>query len=71
MPFEASSEYTLDVELGYYILDGLQLVVGAQNVTNEYPDENPYARDFGARYAETSPMGFNGGFYYSKLTYSL
>jgi len=36
-----------------------------------YPGEFPGAADdSGQRYGEYSPFGFNGGFYYTKLSYS-
>ena len=47
------------------------LTVGAQNALNTYPGEFPLAAaDSGQRYGEYSPFGFNGGFYYTKLSYS-
>ena len=70
-PIDAGEEYTLDLEVGYNIGDRFSLVVGAQNALNEYPDHNPYRGTSGAKYPETSPMGFNGGFYYSRLVYHL
>ena len=64
-----SEEYTVDLEIGYKF-DDFVFVVGAQNLFDERPDENPYRGITGARYPITSPISMNGGFYYTQLTYS-
>ncbi len=67
-----SSEITVDVEVAYHFTDDLQLVVGAKNALDEYPDENTlYDNEIaGAKYPVTSPMGINGGFYYLRGIYT-
>jgi len=67
---------TIDAELSYFVSDDLSLSVGAQNLFDEQatridipaeqgiPDNN-----WGGKYYETSPFGFNGGFYYVKANY--
>ena len=67
---------TFDAELSYFVSDDLSLSVGAQNLFDEeatridipaeqgIPDNN-----WGGKYYETSPFGFNGGFYYVKANY--
>ncbi|MFQ5535291.1 MAG: TonB-dependent receptor plug domain-containing protein [Sphingomonadales bacterium] len=70
LPIEAGSEFTVDVELGVSVIENMELVVGAENVFNNFPDRNPWATIVGAKYPVTSPMGFNGGFYYTKLRYN-
>lgn len=61
----------LDAELGYQINDALSVSVGAQNLLDEYPDEYPNpAANSGQIYPEQSPYGFNGGFYYLRVTQS-
>ena len=52
----------LDVEVGYQFNDAVRLIVGAENMLDEYPDERPNAS--GLIYPDTSPFGFNGGYYY-------
>ena len=43
---------------------------GAQNILNTYPDENPYAIDgVGNRYGQFGPFGFNGGYYYTRVSF--
>jgi len=64
LPIEAGSRITFDAELGYEVIDGVELAVGAQNLLDNYPQENRWAGVAGARYAVTSPYGFNGGSYY-------
>lgn len=69
LPIEASSEITVDAEIGYGFTDSLNVVLGAENIFDEFPDENPWAGIAGATYPVTSPMGFNGGFWYVRLRY--
>jgi iron complex outermembrane receptor protein len=64
-------DFIFDVELAYTVRDALTFVVGAQNVFDDYPEENPDARaTTGNLYSQYSPMGFNGGFWYGKFSYS-
>ncbi len=59
----------VDVEVGFPFND-ITLSVGAQNIFNTYPDENPYAIDgVGNRYGQFGPFGFNGGYYYVRINY--
>ena len=51
---------------------GSSIAVGAQNILNTYPDENPNAADtIGNRYSQFSPFGFGGAFLYVKYSYSM
>lgn len=67
LPIEAGAEFTVDMELGFDVGNSMFIALGAKNVFNEYPDEHPYSGIAGAVYPATSPMGFNGGFYYTRL----
>ena len=60
----------LDLETSYTASSGLTLTIGAQNILNTYPDENPNALDIGNKYSQFSPFGFNGAYWYSKIGYS-
>ncbi|MDE2773461.1 MAG: TonB-dependent receptor [Gemmatimonadota bacterium] len=61
----------LDFEFAQTFADRWTLTVGGQNALNTYPGEFPdAANDSGQRYGEYSPFGFNGAFYYTKLSYS-
>lgn len=67
LPIDAGSEFTFDVEASWQLTDEFEWVIGADNVFDEYPDDNPWAGIVGAAYPVTSPMGFNGGFYYTRI----
>ena len=69
LPIDAGAELTFDAELGYEVVDGLEIAVGAQNVLDNYPELNPYSGIVGARYGERSPFGFNGGSYYLRARF--
>ena len=60
----------LDFEVAQTFADNWTLTVGGRNALNTYPGKFPGAADdSGQRYGEYSPFGFNGGFYYTKLSY--
>jgi len=71
LPINAGSEITFDMEFGYKIMDGLNLIVGAENILDNMPAKNPWSSIVGAQYAVTSPMGMNGGFYYARIRYEM
>ena len=65
----AGERWLMDVEVSRTLLNvpfmqAVTLSAGAENVFDQYPRRNPYARALGARYPESSPFGFSGGFYY-------
>ena len=70
---------SLDVEMAYSFNDHYSVTLGAQNVTDEYPDEifgtlngqPDLGSGSGSRYDQNSPLGFGGGFYYLKFRYEL
>ena len=68
--FHPGSEITLDVEGSYKPMPGVELSLGAENVLDNFPDENPFATGVGSKYPESSPMGFAGGFYYDRARYT-
>ena len=64
-----------DIDLGYEILRGMRLSVGANNMFNTFPDEHekssnrsngrfPYSR-------RVTQFGMNGGFYYGRIQLTL
>lgn len=70
LPIYEDSAFTLDLETGWKFDSGLFVNVGAQNVFDKVPDDNPWgAAVAGAAYPVHSPYGFNGGFYYVRLGY--
>lgn len=70
LPIDAGAEYTVDAEFGYDVTSSIRLAIGAKNLFDEYPDENPHATIVGAQYPVTSPMGFNGRFLYLRGIYN-
>ncbi|HEY5754685.1 MAG TPA: TonB-dependent receptor [Steroidobacter sp.] len=62
--------FIVDAEVAYNVTSGLTFILGAQNLLDEYPDENPGgAAGAGNRYSQYTPFGFNGGFWYGRMTY--
>jgi iron complex outermembrane receptor protein len=67
-----SGKSLLDLEAGYTFNDSLSVVLGAQNVLGETPDDNPGAAGgVGNRYSQFSPFGFNGAYWYLRLQYNV
>jgi iron complex outermembrane receptor protein len=65
------SYWTVDAEVGYTFEDlGLTVVAGANNITDETPDDNRGAADgVGNAYSQFAPLGFNGAFYYGRVIF--
>ena len=64
-----SGKALLDVELGIPF-GGAELAIGAENLLNAYPDVNPWgAHTVGNQYGQFSPFGFNGAYYYTRISY--
>ena len=64
-------KHLLDLELEIPVGGGGTLALGGQNVLNAYPDEHPLARQrLGNRYSQFTPFGFNGGYYYVRVTHA-
>ena len=73
---------TIDAEVSYFINDAFTVSLGAQNLLDQDATEINFTEagaaacggcvnnEFGGKYYETSPFGFNGGFYYVKASYS-
>ena len=67
---DQSAEINVDAEVGYTFDQGFELIAGASNIFDNYPDENPGSGGTGQLYPEGSPSGFNGGAYYLKARYT-
>ena len=66
-----SGKALLDVELGIPLGENFRLAIGGENVLNTYPDLNMFgAQTVGNQYGQFSPFGFNGAYYYTRLTYT-
>src|SRR3984957_1047842 len=74
------AKYTTDLELGYQVIKNLLVAVGGRNIFNEYPDKiaNTKASPIysttggesdGELYPRTGgPFGFNGAFWYVRVS---
>ncbi|AOS97296.1 Ferric enterobactin receptor precursor [Microbulbifer aggregans] len=63
-------EMIVDAEVGYAFTEKASVILGAQNLLDQFPEENPGAADgVGNRYSQFSPFGFEGGFYYLRTRY--
>ncbi|MCY4399192.1 MAG: TonB-dependent receptor [Gemmatimonadetes bacterium] len=62
--------FIVDAELALDLSNNASVTIGAQNLLNTYPDVSPNALGVGAQYPESTPFGFNGGYYYVRLAYS-
>lgn len=65
------AEILVDAEVAYLFRDNVEFIVGVDNLFDTYPEENPFAGDFGQLYPEGSPFGFAGGTWYlrARLTF--
>ena len=68
--FDVGSEILIDAEIGAEVYEGVELMIGANNLLDNYPDENPGQGGVGQLYPEASPFGFSGGQYYVKARYT-
>jgi len=78
---KVGKEFVADLEVRYQINDNFSLGVGAENIFDNYPDKNIRSQGLansnwyestqaavdGARYIDSSPFGYNGGFWYVRL----
>ena len=63
-----SPEWVLDATVSYAVTDEATLSVGANNLLNNYPDEQLYDNSyFGVFDYAPVQQGFNGAFYFARL----
>jgi len=79
---DGSAAITVDAEVSYFVNDDITLSIGAQNLLDQEAERINFTEEgaaecggcvnnqWGGKYYETSPFGFNGGFYYVKATYN-
>lgn len=61
----------VDAEVAQTLMDRWTLTLGAQNALNTDPEEYPgTVTGPGNRYGPLTPFGFNGAFFYTRLTYN-
>ena len=66
---EADARALVDIEGSYTFKDSLTLAAGAENVLDTKPSRLS-GNVSGLVYAETSPYGFNGGFFYFRALWN-
>ena len=68
------SSFTLDAEVSYFVNDSWTLSAGANNILDteaqELQKDGGAYGVVGAKYYESGPFDYNGGFYYVKATYN-
>ena len=62
----------IDLDVGYDLLPGVRLSVGANNLLNTFPEEHEKQANIGSRgfvYSRrVTQFGTNGGFYYGRVS---
>ena len=63
--------FLVDFELSTDLTDDAEITIGANNLFDAYPETQApdTADDVGLLYPESSPFGFNGGYYYVRVNY--
>jgi iron complex outermembrane receptor protein len=60
----------VDAEVAYTWNERTTIVLGAQNLLDEFPEDNPNAAaGVGNKYSQFTPFGFNGGFWYLRVNW--
>ncbi len=69
---EYGAKWLVDVSATWKPGDNWALTLGADNVLNEYPDENTFGNSTNGQfpYSNLSPFGFGGAFGYAKIAYT-
>ena len=69
LPHFGSAQVTVDLEAGFEVAEGIELIAGAQNVFDSDPDELSAANAgvAGSRFPQYAPGGYKGGFYYFRV----
>ncbi|MEQ8486810.1 MAG: TonB-dependent receptor [Pseudomonadales bacterium] len=71
--YSYSSALLVDVELSVSFAEHYRVTVGGDNVFDKLPpnEQEPVAQFLGVKRSLTSPFGFNGGFWYLRLSATL
>ncbi|MFQ5564610.1 MAG: TonB-dependent receptor plug domain-containing protein [Parvularculaceae bacterium] len=69
LPHFGSAQFPIDLELGVKVMDRVELIAGAQNAFDSFPDRlsATNAGIAGAKFPPVAPAGFSGGFYYFRI----
>ena len=60
----------VDIETNMVLNENMRLTLGSRNALNTFPEENKNKGSVGEKYSEYTPFGFNGAYWYSKVSYS-
>jgi iron complex outermembrane receptor protein len=68
--YDYGSSLLVDAEVSFKFNDMFTVALGGENIFDEYPDNegDGTLRFLGVEDSLTSPYGFNGGFYYLRLS---
>jgi iron complex outermembrane receptor protein len=69
--YNVGSQILVDAQVAYNWDENLELVLGVDNLFDDYPEKNPGAGGTGQLYPEDSPFGFNGGSWYLQVRYAM
>lgn len=69
-PADYDETVLVDVEASYTFADHYTVAIGGENIFDEFPDQEQDGTlgFLGAEYAVTSPYGFNGAFWYARVS---
>ncbi len=66
---EIGKEILLDLEFNYGVSENLNLILGANNILDNYPDRIETRLSQGMPYPRRTPIGYNGGMAYLRAVY--
>ena len=66
-----SAETLIDAEFAYKATDKLRLILGGNNIFDNYPDEIETRLSQGMPFPRRTPIGYHGGMVYFKVIYKL
>lgn len=69
--YDVDAALLVDAQIGYQVTESAEIIVGVDNLFDEFPDRTPNPGSLGQLYPEDSPFGFNGGTWYiqGRLTF--
>ena len=62
-------DYIFDLQVSRTIGESVTLTLGAQNLFDNKPDENPNASSVGNRYSAYTPFSYSGSFLFLLFAY--
>lgn len=64
------AKWIVDLDATYHATENLSFTLGADNLFNTYPDKSNVIDSLGENYyAQLSPFGLYGGYYYGRISY--